>query len=84
MMIKMVGDNWADDDDEYDDDDKNRNTWAMVRVAAWAIFLLGQRNAWHSNVSFLVITRNDDDDDYGNDRNYDGDDCDDDADDEWG
>ena len=51
-MIKMVGDNY-DDDDDIDD----KNTWAMVRVAAWAIFLLGQRNAWHSNVSFLVVIK---------------------------
>ena len=68
-MIKMVRDNYDDDGDDGDIDD--RNTWAMVRVAAWAIFLLGQRNAWHSNVSFLVIT-----------RNYDGDDGDDDGDDD--
>ena len=30
-----------------------QSTWAMVSVAAWAIFLFGQRKAWHSNVSFL-------------------------------
>ena len=30
-------------------------TCAIVSVAAWAIFLLGQRNAWHSNVSFLMM-----------------------------
>ena len=30
-----------------------QGTCAMVSVAAWAIFLFGQRKAWHSNVSFL-------------------------------
>ena len=75
FMIKMVGDNY-DDDDDIDD----KNTWAMVRVAAWAIFLLGQRNAWHSNVSFLVITRSDDD---GCDDGYDDDGDDDDRDDKY-
>ena len=52
----------SDNDDNYDDQMTIMmrtmmtmiKTWAIVRVAAWAIFLLGQRNAWHSNVSFLV------------------------------
>ena len=61
MLGNHDDDDDDDDDDDFydfvvdDDDDDQNKTWAIVNVAAWATFLLGQRNAWHSRLPSLLL-----------------------------